>query len=228
MAAGPAGRLTTQLRQYFDQLAPTWDEHVSEDSLGCLSDIVAELGVRAGCCVLDIGTGTGVLLPLLIAEMHETGRIIALDISAEMLVQAKCRAPVPTVNLTQADAMAIPLVDHSVDLAICNSAFPHFEDKAGALKEIARTLKDGGRLVVCHTMSRAMVNRLHENIGGVVADDRLPDEHRLREQVGDAGLTMTRFEDRDERYLVIAEKRAGCYPAASSCVSRTTELPGQG
>ena len=209
MAAGPAGRLTMQLREYFDQLAPTWDERFSENSLRCLRDIVAELGVRPGHCVLDIGTGTGVLLPFLIAEMHETGRIIALDISAEMLAQAKRRAPYLTVNLTQANAMAIPLVDHSVDLAVCNSTLPHFEDKASALKEIARTLKKRGRLVICHTMSRAMVNRLHEELGGVVAGDRLPDEYGLREQVVDVGLTITHFEDRDERYLVIAEKRAG-------------------
>jgi demethylmenaquinone methyltransferase/2-methoxy-6-polyprenyl-1,4-benzoquinol methylase len=93
-------------------------------------------------------------------------------------------------------------------LAICNSVFPHFNDKVKALKEIARVLKNNGRLVICHTMSRAMINQLHQSAGGIVASDLLPDEFQLRRLVKQAGLKITHFEDRPERYLVIAEKSA--------------------
>ena len=196
-----------QLQEYFDQLAPTWDEHPTQERQECLSSIVKELGIEPGYCVLDIGSGTGILFPFLITALDDQGRIVALDLSAEMLGKAKGKTFRSIVDFVQADAMAIPLADHSVDLAICNSVFPHFSDKVKALKEMVRVLNNGGRLVICHTMSRAMINQLHQSIGGVVANDYLPDEYQLREQAEQAGLKITHFEDRTERYLVIAERR---------------------
>jgi len=125
-----------------------------------------------------------------------------------MLCQAKAKNFQPIVDFAQADVLAIPLADNSVDLAMCNSAFPHLNDKARALEEIARVLRDNGRLVICHTMSRKMINQLHQSIGGAVANDLLPDEFQLRELIRQAGLKITHFEDVPERYLVIAEKSA--------------------
>jgi ubiquinone/menaquinone biosynthesis C-methylase UbiE len=195
-----------QLQEYFDQLAPAWDKELTRERLQRLGNIIKELGIKPGYCLLDIGSGTGVLLPFLIAELGGEGKIIALDFSAEMLIQAQAKSFPPIVGFAQADALAIPLADDSVDLVICNSAFPHFNDKVKALKEIARVLRNNGRLVICHTMSREMLNRLHQSIGGIVANDLLPDEPNLGELIKQAGLKITRFEDSPERYLVIAER----------------------
>jgi len=197
-----------QLQEYFDQLAPGWDRELTGERLKCLGNIVKELDIEPGYCVLDIGSGTGVLLPFLIAELGDEGNIVALDFSAEMLCQAQAKNFPPIVGFAQADVIAIPLADNSVDLAICNSVFPHFDDKARALKEIARVLRSNGRLVICHTMSREMINQMHQSIGGVVADALLPDEFQLKEMIKQAGLKVTHFEDSPERYLVIAEKSA--------------------
>ena len=197
-----------QLQEYFDQLAPTWDQELTGDRLKCLGNIVKELGIKPGYYVLDIGSGTGVLLPFLIAELGGEGKIVALDFSVEMLCQAKAKNFQPIVGFAQADVLAIPLADNSVDLAICNSAFPHFDDKGKALKEIARVLRNNGRLVICHTMSREMLNRLHQSIGGIVASDLLPDESQLIGLIKQAGLRVIHFQDDPDRYLVIAEKSA--------------------
>jgi len=197
-----------QLQGYFDQLAPTWDKELTQERLKCLGYIVRELGIKPGYYVLDIGSGTGVLLPFLIAELGDEGKIVALDFSAEMLIQAQAKTFPPIVGFAQADVLAIPLADNSVDLAICNSVFPHFNDKVKALKEIARVLRNNGRLVICHTMSRKMMNQLHQSIGGVVANAILPPEFQLRGLIKQAGLKITYFEDGPERYLVIAEKSA--------------------
>lgn len=197
-----------QLQEYFDQLAPTWDKEFTRERLKCLGNIVKELGIKPGYYVLDIGSGTGVLLPFLIAELGDEGKIVALDFSAEMLGQAQAKNFPPIVGFAQADVLAIPLADNSVDLAICNSVFPHFNDKVKALKEIAKVLRNNGRLVICHTMSRAMLNQLHQSVGGIVASDLLPDEFQLRGLIKQAGLRVTHFEDSPERYLVIAEKSA--------------------
>ena len=208
MAANSVSRLAMQLQEYFDQLAPTWDKEFTRERLKCLGNIVKELGIKPGYYVLDIGSGTGILLPFLIAELGDEGKIVALDFSAEMLGQAQAKNFPPIVGFAQADVLAIPLADNSVDLAICNSVFPHFNDKVKALKEIARVLRNNGRLVICHTMSRAMLNQLHQSVGGIVASDLLPDEFQLRGLIKQAGLRVTHFEDSPERYLVIAEKSA--------------------
>ena len=208
MAANSLSRLAMQLQEYFDQLAPTWDKEVTPERLKSLAKIVKELGIEPGYHVVDIGSGTGVLVPFLIAELAGQGEIVALDFSAEMLVQAKAKISSPIVRFAQADVVAIPLADNSVDLAVCNSAFPHFSDKAKALKEIVRVLRNNGRLVICHTMSREMLNQLHQSIGGAVANDLLPDESQLKRLIRQAGLKITHFEDGPERYLVIAEKSA--------------------
>jgi ubiquinone/menaquinone biosynthesis C-methylase UbiE len=195
-----------QPKRYFDQLARTWDQELPPERLNCLSRIIEELDIRPGCHVLDIGSGTGVLVPFLAAKLGSEGRIIALDLSMEMLVQAQAKDFPPVVAFAQADVITIPLADDSMDLAMCNSAFPHFGDKGKALKEIARALRANGRVVICHTMSRQALNRLHQCIGGMVADDLLPDESQIRRLVEQARLQITHFEDGPERYLVIAEK----------------------
>ena len=148
MATSSVSELTTQIKEYFDQLAPNWDKkvEVSEEKLQRLGNVIKKLDIRPGSCVLDIGSGTGILLPFLLTELGDTGRIIALDISSEMLYQAKAKMFQPIVYFTQADAISIPLADNSVDLAMCYSSFPHFSDKLKALQEIARVLKNNGRL----------------------------------------------------------------------------------
>jgi len=195
-----------KLREYFDELAPTWDKLITNETRGRIAGIIDQLEIKPRYRVLDIGSGTGILLPFLGTSMRDEGMIVAIDISAEMLRQGKRKACPSIVDFAQADAMTIPLAEGSVDIAICYSVFPHFYDKVRALTEMARVLRETGALVICHTMSRTMINELHQNIGGIVADHLLPDESELRKQAEQAGLSITHFEDRAEQYLVIAEK----------------------
>ncbi len=206
MAASTINGLDMQLKDYFDHLAPSWDGEITSHSLECLANIVKELDIRHEDWVLDIGCGTGILLPFLTHRVTEKGKVIALDFSAKMLLQAKTKGVPSIVDFIQADITSIPLPQCCVDLAICNSVFPHFSDKARALMEIARVMGDDGRLVICHTKSREEINQLHQTIGGVVGDHSLPDELELTQLTGHACLTITHLEDNPWRYLVIARK----------------------
>jgi ubiquinone/menaquinone biosynthesis C-methylase UbiE len=217
MAASSIDRLDMQLQEYFDQLAPTWDREFTPERLKCLGEIVEGLAIKCADKVLDIGSGTGVLVPFLAAKLGTEGKIVGLDFSMEMLVRAQAKDFPPFVGFARADILAIPVADNCVDLAIANSAFPHFGDQEKALKEIARVLRTNGRLIICHTMSREMLNRLHQSIGGAVANDLLPDEFEVRRLVERARLQMTHFEDGPERYLVIAEKSAR-YRSTDNCL----------
>ena len=225
MATGSISKLSMQLQDYFNQLAPVWDEEVTRERLECLSNIIKELDIKHESHVLDIGSGTGILLPFLIQAVDHTGKILALDFSTEMLHQAKTKNFSPVVDYIQADVTAIPLPNSCIDLAICNSAFPHFSDKAKALKEIARVLKGGGRLVICHTASREAINQLHQSIGGVVGNDLLPDESQLKELTKHADLKITYLENSPKRYLVIAERQAKTFLRALWALTTSTSYP---
>jgi len=206
MATSSSISLDIQRQKYFDRLASSWDKEVTLETLECLGNIIKELNISPGSRVLDIGSGTGILLPFLIEATGGKGRIMALDFSTEMLLQAKAKAFNPIVDFIQSDVTAIPLPDNYANLAICNSAFPHFGNKSEALKEIARVIRSNGQLVICHTASRDKINQLHQSLGGVVSPDLLPGESRLRELIEQAGLAVTRLEDKSEYYLVIARK----------------------
>jgi len=208
MATASNTKLAMQAKEYFDRLAPIWDEEIgiTEEKLTLLKNTVKDLGIEHASFVLDVGSGTGILLPLLSAQLGHQGRIIALDFSAQMLRRARAASSQTIVDFAQADAMTLPLSDSSVDVAICNNVFPHLDDKAKGLKDIARVLKRDGRLVICHSTSREAVNQIHQSIGGAVANHLLPDQSQLRVLIEQAGLEITHFEDTPERYLVTAKR----------------------
>ncbi len=197
---------TIQHRQYFDRLASTWDSLLSEETMLRIGGIVAELNIEPASEVLDVGSGTGVLLPLLTKAVGSEGRIIETDISAGMLGQARAKGPGSNTHYIQADIVSIPFTDKVFDLVICLNTLPHCHDKLQAITEMARVTKTGGRIAICHTMSREAVNHLHQSIGGLVSDDLLPDSAELYRLLEQAGLETVKFEDTPERYLVVARR----------------------
>ena len=130
-------------REYFDRAAANWDALEVEETFVRLREIVAGLGIAPRAAVLDVGCGTGVLLPLLGENMNGDGYVVALDLSGEMLKRAQSKGQ-PAVYV-QGDAQSLPLQEGVFDWVICNAVFPHFPDKLRALTEIRRVLRKGSR-----------------------------------------------------------------------------------
>jgi len=208
MATEPVGKLSiVQQKEYFDRLALTWDSRLTPETLTRLSNIVAELDIKPVSCVLDVGSGTGVLVPFLNRAIGNLGTIIEVDISARMLAEAKSKG-LNNTHFIQADIAYIPMPQEVFDLVICHNVFPHFGNKLKSLKEIARVTKLNGRLAICHSMSREAVNNLHQTIGGVVRNDLLPEEVELYQLLTEAGLDSIKLEDNSDRYLAVAHKKS--------------------
>ena len=189
-------------RQFFDQTADNWDARLGREMLARLREIVAGLDIVSGATVLDVGCGTGVLLPLLYESMNGDGHVVALDLSGEMLKRARSKGQ-PAVYV-QGDAQSLPLPEGVFDWVLCNAVFPHFPDKLRALAELRRVLRAGGRLVICHAFNREVINEFHRSVGGTVAHDTTPDEEEMRRLLSGAGLDDAEIRDEPDRYLVIA------------------------
>jgi ubiquinone/menaquinone biosynthesis C-methylase UbiE len=193
-------------REYFNQLAGKWDRMTLEETRSRLPQMIDYLAIKPGDTILDVGGGTGILLPLLYNAAGDSGKIVSLDIAEEMLKQARDNGYPNSIYYIHADVAAIPLSGESFDLVICYSCFPHFPDKLKALAEIARVLRNRGRLVICHTASRQAINDLHKSVGNAVENDTIPDEAIMRKMLAASGLKTIEVRDEAHRYLAIAAK----------------------
>jgi ubiquinone/menaquinone biosynthesis C-methylase UbiE len=193
-------------REYFNQLAGKWDKMTSEETRSRLPEMIRDLRIKPGDAVLDVGGGTGILLPLLYEVAGDKSKIISLDIAEEMLKRARNNSRPINIHYVHADVTAIPLASETFDLVICYSCFPHFPDKTKALTEMARVLRNSGRLVICHTASRHEINELHKSIGHVVGNDTIPDEAAMRMMLSKSGLKPIEVRDEAHRYFALAAK----------------------
>ncbi len=102
--------------------------------------LLAELGIRRGSKVLDLGAGTGKLTRLLRPSGASVVAVEPVEAMRRHLVAA-----MPDVPAIEGTAEAIPLGDESVDSVLVGTAFHWFEAER-ALGEIARVLRPGGGL----------------------------------------------------------------------------------
>ncbi len=202
------------VRGFFDRLAPTWDETTRVDPAK-LRRIVAEAGLAPGDAVLDVGSGTGVLLPFLAEAVGPTGHVYELDLSPAMLERAREKARATgvdakagSVSYLCAGVDHIPLPDASCQAVVCFSAFPHFPDQKAAVAEMARVLAPGGRLVVAHAESREAINSFHAGVDGPVSSHRLPEDGLMLAYARAAGLEDITLTDGQEGYLLRAVRAA--------------------
>ena len=91
--------------------------------------------------VLEVGAGTGQLW----AELpHDAARLVLTDFSPAMCEELR---KVAGAEVRECDATDLPFEDGSFDLVIANHMLYHLDDPAAALREFARVLRTGGRLV---------------------------------------------------------------------------------
>ena len=207
MNACPEEKPLKRIQAFFDRHAEGWDAGIAPEYCDRAAAMVAEWPIAPGSRVLDVGCGTGVLLPSLARKVGGEGVVAAVDLSREMLAKARDKGNFGTAALwLQADVTAGPFPPACFDWVLCYSVFPHFEDQAGVMAELARTLRPGGRLVVCHSQSREAINAFHETVGDVVGGHVLPDDEAMRALVAGAGLNLETLDNFPDRYVMVAAK----------------------
>ena len=201
------GERMENLRDYFDRHAPSWDEMLKyEEKTSQLSEALKWFELTEGDSVLDVGTGTGILLPLIRNAIGPRGMLIGFDFSFKMLEMAKLREYLGEKILLTATGDSIPLRSDLFNRIICFSAFPHFPNKAKALLEMVRVLKDGGKLFIAHLKSVEELNQFHRHLGGPVAHDLLPHPERIRSLMTQSGLWDVSIINQPGKFLAQGQK----------------------
>lgn len=142
-----SGRLAPDaVRRMFDRIAPVYDAMNRTMTAGLdrrWRRITAEAVVRPGDRVLDACCGTG---DLAVAAARAGGRVTGLDFSEPMLERARRKAP--GLEWIRADVLQLPFEDGSFDAATVGFGVRNVEDLEGAVSELRRVLRPGGRLAI--------------------------------------------------------------------------------
>ena len=164
---------------YFEEIAADWDRvrtlHVADEEVESAM-LTATDGIEIGH-LLDIGTGTGRVLEIF-ADRIERG--LGLDLSGRMLDVARSRLDALELDhctVQQGNAYDLPVDDATVDVAVLHHVLHFLDDPAAAIKEVARTLRNGGRLLIIdfapHGYERMRTDFAHHWLG--FGDDEVAD-----------------------------------------------------
>jgi arsenite methyltransferase len=118
--------------------------------LGC-GNPISRAELKPGERVLDLGSGAGFDAFLAAQRVGESGKVIGVDMTPEMVEKARMNAEklnISNVEFRQGEIEKLPVLDNSVDVIISNCVINLSPDKPVVFKEIHRTLRPGGRIVI--------------------------------------------------------------------------------
>ncbi len=147
-----------EIKDFFDKLAPTWDEREN-----CTTErkraLLERVGIGCGDKVLDVASGTGVVTGIIHSLSGED--VVGVDISPNMVAIAKQKyEDCPWARFEEGDVMEKDLGKY--DFALIYNAYPHFPDPEALSKRLAGLLTEGGRFAIVHSLSRKTLDRHHE------------------------------------------------------------------
>jgi len=199
----------TGSRNYFETVAPKWDNLRQ----GFFSETVREkafeaAGAVAGKIAADIGAGSGFVTEGL---LRRGLRVIAVDRSEAMLEEMRRKfGEGGAVDYRIGEAEALPLEDRSVDYVFANMCLHHVDTPPAAIREMARIVKPGGRLVITDLDRHDFEFLRTEHCDRWMGFDR-PDVARW---FAEAGLVDVNIDCVGENCC--ASSRSGCGTAAIS------------
>ncbi|GHV23632.1 ubiquinone biosynthesis protein UbiE [Spirochaetia bacterium] len=191
---------------FFNKKAETWDA-TSRYDMNKLELMLRLLYIKEGDTVLDVGTGTGVIIPLL-QKFTNAENIYAIDAAEKMIEAAKKKFADTKVNFVIGDVLDYPFNDEQFDHIVCYSVFPHFDNKPLAIARFAKILKPGGFLSVLHTASKVKINGIHVHVHNRdVFLDHLPPAKAFLPCLKDNGMRDEIIIDNEEMYFLGARKK---------------------
>ena len=193
-------------KDFFNQKAEVWDQ-ITIHNPKKVEYIAELLKIQSNDEILDVGTGTGIMIPYYEKYLRE-GKVVAVDYSEKMIELARLKYPEknhPMISYLVSDVYELAY-DSEFDLVVCYSCFPHFVDQPLALKILTKALRGGGSLVVAHSDSAKKINGVHMSGGAEIENDFLPKMDLLKQMMYESGLEVT-FERDDKDYFICIAKK---------------------
>ena len=189
-------------RAFFGPRAQTWETRFPDDG-PAYRRAVADLAPPPGGAVADVGCGTARALPELRAAVGETGTVLGLDVTMEMLAEASRLGRREAGLLVLGDALRLPLATAGLDAVFAAGLLTHLPDPAAGLTELARITRPGGRLALFHPVGRAALARRH---GRDLTPEDLRAEPNIRAALSATGWRCDEVDDAEHRYLALATR----------------------
>jgi len=165
----------------------------SEQEIKSVSDANLGLGcgnptgmgeIKEGDIVLDLGSGAGFDCFLAAKKVGDSGRVIGVDMTQEMIDKAKANAKkygYKNIEFKLGDIEKLPIDNNSVDVVISNCVINLAPDKTKVFKEVSRVLKMGGRMYVSDIVLLKNLSETQKNneelIAGCVGGALLKDDY---------------------------------------------------
>lgn len=188
-------------RRKFEESVSLFRQRVPDDVQARTASIVVAAGLSSADRVLDVGTGTGVLIPHI--QRHGVQRIVACDLSASMLAEVERRHP--QVRVWCGDVLDLPAALGTFNVVFFNAMFGNVWDQRLTLESTAERVDAGGRILISHPMGRRFVEGLRREDPALVPHP-LPGAERLDALIRDLPLARRSFRDEPDLYLCVLER----------------------
>lgn len=188
---------------YFEEVAENWDNMVNHDK-GKLEFLLSKADIRRGDKVMDVGTGTGILLPFVSRLVGAEGMIRAVDASGKMIKVAERKyAMLPNVTFEVADIEHYNSIE-KYDRIILYSVFPHLHHGIETVKKLVENnLLPGGILMVAHSQNRDSINNKHKGKDLVLDSFMLPAVEKLAEMFENVEIKVINTLDNEDYYYIL-------------------------
>lgn len=194
-------------REFFDKIAGTWDENEVLSTPIKINQVLDYFDLHENQDILDLGTGTGVLLPFITQRIGENGKILAVDFSEGMLSQAKRKYSnlTPTLSFRNLD-FENDLIPGQFDRIILYCVYPHLHSPVETLKWLEKVnLKEEGLISIAFPTGPDFINNIHKERHS--DSDILPSAEILTQYLVSNGLDAYVASDSEECYVVNIRKR---------------------
>jgi arsenite methyltransferase len=163
----------------------------SNMGLGC-GNPVALASLKPGETVVDLGSGGGFDCFLAARKVGDTGRVIGVDMTAEMVSKARKnaeKAGAGNVEFRLGEIEHLPVADNSADIVMSNCVVNLSPDKLSVYRDAYRVLKPGGRLAISDILATApLPGEIKRNLALLAAcvggAETLADTERMLAEAG--------------------------------------------